>query len=147
MEFLTQAIRRHFPDWNKRVHSVSELSTFSDLSEIIVKETDLISDLGEYRVHKKQPFIFIHKYAAENFKPWVFAHETGHFCLHDINSAKFSILGKNKVEIEANIFACVFFIPRHLVLTKTVFDLQYEYNYPKKLIMLRKNLFDTQNKF
>lgn len=142
MRHLTDIARKYFPDFNRRVHTLDDLSNFADSQRIIVKETDLIEAPGEYRVFEKQPFIFIHKFARENFKPWIFAHETGHFILHDITYSTFSRSIKRKVEFEANVFASVLLLPKFLLRTKTLYDLQDEYGHPKDFIMFRKDLSD-----
>lgn len=143
MNQLTSAILKHFPDWNKRVHTERDAEEFCEKRGVIVIETDLIDDLGEYLVRREKPVILLHKFIAREYRTWVFLHECGHEMFHSPLNCRFSTITRRKVELQANLVAAVALIPVELLRTKTLWEIKEEYDYPQKLVLLREYIWNT----
>lgn len=144
MKLLTPAILKYLPDWNKRVHFESDALAFCAANDVIAIETDLITDLGEYRLHREKPFILINKFLEARHRAWVYFHEIGHFILHPTTCAKFSdAVTKRKIEREAHFVAAVALLPQYVLNTKNLCEIQDEFSFPRRLILLRKEIYDT----
>jgi Zn-dependent peptidase ImmA (M78 family) len=147
MNLLKKRILQVFPDWNQRVHTEAEAEEYCIKRGIVRIDTDLIDDLGEYRVYKGKPFIMLHKFVTNRNRSWVLTHEVGHDILHSPLSCKFSTGTRLKIEKEANIFSAVFLIPRFLVEMRSLAEIEEEYSYPRDVIMIRKWLYDSFDRF
>ena len=143
MKLLTKPILKFLHGWNERVYTEADAYEFCTSNRIVAVETDLIEDLGEYKVYKEKPFIFLHKFIDWRYRNWVYFHEIGHYILHPTSSAHFSdAVTKRKIEREANFVAAVALMPNRLITSRTFSEIVEEYNYPKKLIVIRKEIYD-----
>lgn len=147
MNLLIRKVTQRLPYWNKIVHGLPEAYDYCERFLVGKIETDEIDDLGEYRIYKETPMILIHKYVQRNYLPWVWWHEIGHDLLHFPLTCKFSKGSSNKIEKEANIVAAVSLIPNWLIRTKTLFEIQDEYGYPREIIEFRKEIYDRNKRF
>jgi Zn-dependent peptidase ImmA (M78 family) len=143
MNLLKDKILTYFPHWNERVHTEKDGDLYCQKRGAIKIETDLIDDLGEYRVQRGHPIILLHSFVTDNYRNWVFLHECGHDLFHSPLSCKFSHHVRRKIEFEANVVAAVALIPVGILRTKTLWEIQDEYLYPRKLILLRKYIWDN----
>lgn len=143
MNLIAQRIKEIFPHWNKRSFTEIEAYEFCEKEKIILVETDLIDAPGEFRIHREKPFILIHKFIQEHMRAWILWHEIAHYVLHSPLSAKFSASTVRIIDLQANYVAVVALIPKKLLKTKTLFEIQDEFGFPKNLIMLRKEIYDT----
>lgn len=145
MELLSPKIKEYLPDWNKRIYTEADAFEFCAANKIIAIETDLIDDLGEYRIHKQRPFIFLNKFVEARCRSWILLHEIGHFILHPTTAARFSDqVTRRKIERQANFVAAVALLPKHILETKTITEITDEYGYPRKVILIRKEIYDHQ---
>ena len=148
MHHLIPKVLEYFPYWNQIVHrEETHGQIFLQTRGILKIETDLIEDLGEYRVRSGKPVILLHKFLTRQYRPWVFFHECGHDMFHSPLSCTFSTDMRKKIETEANIVAAVALIPVEVLRTKHAWEIQEEYGYPLKLILFRKYIYDTYDKF
>lgn len=143
MELLKEKVLRCLPEWNKRIYTEIDAYEYCETKLIGTIETNLIKDLGEYRMHRGLPMILIHKFASANHRSWILWHEIGHDIFHTPLSCKFSPTFRSIIEKEANIVAAVALIPLPLMKKKKFHEIHEEFNYPKKLIELRKSIFDN----
>ncbi len=144
MELLKPTVKRALPSWNKQIHGENEAIVFCEEKTIFTKETDLIDDLGEYRIHQDKPCILIHSFIERNYRAWVYFHEIGHYILHPTECAQFSdVVIKRKIEKEANFFAAVALIPTFVLRKMKLEEIQEEFGYPRRLILLRKYIYDN----
>ncbi len=144
MKLLTPTILKFLPDWNTKIHTEVDAADFCASNGIISIETDLINDSGEYRIYREKPFILINKFLEARNRAWVYFHEIGHYILHPTTCAKFSdAVTKRKIEREAHFVAAVALLPTFILETKTLCEIQEEFGYPRKMILLRKYIFDT----
>lgn len=144
MKLLSPTILDFLPAWNKHIYSEPDAHDFCAQNEIITIETDLIDDLGEYKLHRKKSFILLHKFIDLRYRSWVYFHEIGHFILHPMSSARFSdAVARRKIEKEAHFVAAVALIPIFVLKTKNIYEIQDEFGLPRRLILLRKAIFDS----
>lgn len=144
MKLLIPTILEFLPGWNKKIYTESDALDFYAANGIISIETDLIDDLGEYRIYREKPFVLINKFIEARHRGWVLFHEIGHFILHPTTCAQFSdAVIRRKIEREANMLAAVALIPAFVLKTKTFAEIQTDFNYHRKLILLRKEIYDT----
>lgn len=144
MKFLTSKILEFLPDWNKRIHTEANAYKFCQENRIITLDSENIDDLGEYRLKDEKPVIIIQRFISSRYRNFVLHHEIGHFILHPASAARFSDeVVKNKIEKEANFAAAVAMLPKHIVEMKTLTDIAYEFNIPRKVILFRKWIYDN----
>lgn len=145
LKTLAPTIRRFLPDWNNRVHTEADGYEFCERFDVATLDTDLIRDLGEYRIRNGSPIILLHKFTSNRYRNVVFQHEIGHFILHPTTAAKYSDeVTKRKIEKEANFVAAVAVLPRYVIDTKTLAEIADEFNVPRKVILFRKLIRDTE---
>ena len=142
MNHVIERALQFFPDFNRRIHLDGDQDDFCKKNRVGRIETELIEDLGEFCVHREVPLILINKFVNRQFRPWVTWHEIGHVIFHSPLSCKFSTATR-KIEIEANVVAALLLIPQHLLRTKQLWEIQEEFNYPRRLIEFRKDLYDN----
>ena len=144
MELLKPSIKKALPSWNKQVHGETDALVFCEQKRIFTKDTDLIDDLGEYRVHREKPCILLHSYIEKSYRAWVYFHEIGHFILHPTECAQFSdAVTRRKIEKEAHFVAAVALIPTFILKKMRLEEIQEEFGYPRRLILLRKVIYDN----
>lgn len=145
MNLLSQRIKEFLPDWNQRVYTVSDAEEFCERHNIIHFDTENIDGLGKYRIYRGHPFIYINKFIEERYRSWVFWHEISHFILHPTSIAQFSDeVTKRKAEKEANLVASICLMPRAIIDGKRLCEISEEFNYPRKIILIRKHIFDSE---
>ena len=145
MNLIIDPIKNYLPDFNKKIYDTTDAIEFCRKHKILTVETDLIDDLGEYRIHRGVPTILIHPLVKPEEKSWVFNHEIAHFCLHPTTMAKFSDeVTKRKIEMEANCVAAIMLMPKFIIENKTLAEIQDEFGYPLKIILIRKWIADEQ---
>lgn len=147
MNLLERKVKEKLPYWNLKVHGITEAEEYCERNLVGQIRTDLIADLGEYRIYKETPMILIHKFVSWQYLPWVFWHEIGHDILHFPLTCNFSKGTRKKIEKEANIIAAVALIPLWVLKTKNLYEIQEEFGYPRELILLRKEIYEHNNKF
>lgn len=142
---LSKLVKKFLPEWNTKIHSELDGLMFCEEKGIITCETNLINDVGEYRFYRDHHFIFTRNDIEQNQRAWVLWHEIGHFILHPVEAARFTdnVLAR-KVETEAHIVAAVALMPYSLIKEKTLQEIKEEFNYPTRLILLRKWIYDTR---
>jgi Zn-dependent peptidase ImmA (M78 family) len=144
MKLLIPTIKKFFPDFNQRVHTEADAYDFCARHKIITIETDLINVPGQYRVHRERPIILLHKYIDRHYRNWVFHHEITHFILHPTTMATFSDeISYRKIENEANFVAAVLLMPRHICDSMKVEEIQEEFGYSRRLVLIRKYIKDN----
>lgn len=138
---LSSLIKKKVIGWNKQIFSEDDaLALCRDQGVRVV--FDNISSRGEYTVYKKISFIILRENLNNQWRPWVLWHELAHHFLHYPGHYLFNQSSARKVDFEANFVASVALIPTKLVETMTFGEIVAEYNYPKKLIEIRKQIYD-----
>lgn len=145
MKTITRLVSKYFPDLNKRIHYERDALDFCDRHGVIIHETTNINDLGEYRMYKGQPFILLHKFTNSRYRVWVLFHEITHYILHPTSIAQFSDeVTKRKIEKEANFIAALLMMPKPFIARKTLIEIQDELACARKLVLIRKEIADTE---
>lgn len=140
---LSQILTKKVPDWNKTVWTEDKFSQECVRHKVRIVEDENLKVKGEYTVYKDVSFIALRPKLKNNIKLWVIAHEFGHHLLHYPVTHKFSRSIFIRMDREANFFAAIALIPSSLVTTKTLGEIMEEYNYPKELIIIRKEIWDV----
>lgn len=140
---ISQIIKKKLPEWNKRVFVEDDFYKICKLEKVRVMESDLFKNKGEYTLDDNICFIILNKKLKFGEKLWVGFHELGHHFLHYPVPHRFSKGYWRRMDREANFFAAIALIPTWLVQTKTLNEIIEEYNYPKDLIMIRKEIWDV----
>ena len=98
---------------------------------------------GEYTIFGKQPFILVRKELKRPDKLWVGLHEFGHHLLHYPVNHKFSKSVVKRMDREANYFAAIAMMPTWMVESMTFEEIRGEYNYPHRLILIRREIIEA----
>lgn len=140
------------PEWNERVHGADELDGLSQTLKVPIIEDATAKSKGEYLIINGEPMILLKPNLKCTDKLWAAYHEIGHHLLHHPVPHRFSKGIKRRMDREANFFAAVALIPTQLIEEKAKEDLSVdealgaiaeEYNYPKELIAIRKEIYET----
>lgn len=140
---LSQIIRKKLPEWNKRIFGADDLDKLSLALNVPIIESDEAKSKGEYLLIENLPLILLKPKLKLAEKIWVSYHEIGHHLLHYPVPHRFSKSLQRRMDREANFFAAIALIPTRLVETKTFGEIVEEYNYPKDLILVRKEIYET----
>lgn len=130
------------PEWNERVLTSDDFYDFSQREKVRIVESDLFRYKGEYYIRKNTSFILLQKNLKQPEKLWVGFHELGHHLLHYPVTHHFSKGIYRKMDREANYFAAISLMPTDLIKKETFGEIYEEFNYPKQLIELRKEIYD-----
>jgi Zn-dependent peptidase ImmA (M78 family) len=139
---LSQIIKKKLPAWNEIVFSESELFKACDLTGANVVELDIKAQ-GEYVIHDGIPFVILKKGLKEPLRLWVGLHELGHHLLHYPLTHKFSRGTYSRVDREANFFTAIAMMPTWLVKSKSLSEIMADYNYPKKIMEIRREICEN----
>lgn len=140
---LEQIIKKKLQNWNGRVFSLDDFYAVCARENVRVMESNLFKHKGEYSIHEGIAFILLQAKLKREEKLWIAFHELGHHLLHYPVNHKFSKSIIRRMDREANFFAAIALIPTRLVKSKTLGEIMEEYNYPKELILIRKEIFDV----
>ena len=140
---LTQIIKKKLPEWNERILTEEDFYAYCQRDKVRVMESELFKHRGEYTIHDNICFILLQTKLKYGEKLWVGFHELGHHLLHYPVPHKFSKGYWRRMDREANFFAAIALIPTWLVESKTFGEMMEEYNYPKELIEIRKEIFEV----
>ncbi len=140
---LSQIIKKKLPQWNKRVFGADDLDRLSGAMKVPIIEDASAIAKGEYWIVEGVPFILLKPNLKPAEKLWVGFHEVGHHLLHYPVPHKFSKSLQRRMDREANFFAAIALIPTWLVKSKTFGEIMEEYNYPKDLILIRKEIYEN----
>lgn len=137
---LTDIIKKKVPFWNDKIITEDDLHRLCRLSQARYFEDEDMKGRGEYLIYENTPFVIVNKNLKREMKLWVGLHELGHHLLHYPVNHKFSAGTRRKLDREANYFAAIALIPTELVKSMTWGEIIEEYNYPKILIRIRKEI-------
>lgn len=138
---LTSLIKKRIPQWNEKVFTEEDFYSICIQEKICVIESKIRSN-GEYLIHNTVPCIVLKKNLDKSWRSWVAWHELGHYFLHHPGRYHFNYAAARKSDFEANFLASVALIPSYLTKSLTYAELIEEYNYPEKLIVFRKQIYD-----
>lgn len=132
------------PVWNDLIFDEDAVDHLLQVFELPVVEDSKARAKGEYFVDDDGfSFIIIKPNSKNPMKLWIILHEIGHHLLHHPVNHKFSKGTKRKMDREANYFAAFALIPTRLIEEKTFEEIAEEYNYPKALIKIRKEILEA----
>lgn len=120
-----------------------DLSALCEREKVEIAENGSFKFKGEYVIYDAIPFILLRPDLKREMKLWVGLHEFGHHLLHYPVNHRFSKGIVRKMDREANFFAAIALMPTWLIASKTLGEIIEEYNYPKQLIRIRKEIYDT----
>lgn len=144
---LSRIIKKKLPDWNERIFTAADLDWLCPKVEVRIIERDSFRLRGEYTVEEKNKrkysFILIKKTLKLKDKLWIAYHEIGHHLLHHPVPHKFSKSLVKKMDREANYFAAIALMPTKLIAEKNFGEIFEEFGYPKKLIEIRKEIWEA----
>ncbi len=140
---LSQLIKKKLPEWNERVLTDDDLYDFCQRGNVRIVESDLFKHKGEYSIRKNVNFILLQKNLKQSEKLWVGFHELGHHLLHYPVPHYFSKGLCRKMDKEANFFAAIALLPTNIIKKRTFVEILEDYNYPKGLIIIRKEIYDS----
>lgn len=144
---LSQIIKKRLPEWNERIFSAADLDWLQSRLQVRIVERNEFRRRGEYTLKERNnkifPFILIKKTVNLKDKIWIAYHEIGHHLLHHPVPHKFSKSLVKKMDREANYFAAIALMPTRLIAEKTFGEIVEEYGYPKKLIQIRKDIWEA----
>ncbi len=138
---LSSLARKKIIGWNEKVFTEEDFSQICEAEKVSVVEWK-IKPRGEYLIHEGFPFIVLRPNLKSRWRSWVCWHELAHHFLHYPGHYLFNQSNARKVDFEANFVASVALIPTKLVLSLTFSEIAEEYNYPNRLIELRKQIYD-----
>lgn len=149
---LASIIKKKTPDWNLRVWTEDDLDLLSQRFKVPMLLEESAKAKGEYVVIENIPMILL----KPNLKPitrlWVGLHEFGHHLLHYPVNHRFSKGTRRRLDREANFFAAIGLIPTFLIKEKDLLgipintilaEIAEEYGYPKDLLKIRKEIYET----
>jgi Zn-dependent peptidase ImmA (M78 family) len=139
---LSQIIKKKLLEWNTRPLTEDDFYATCQIQKVRVLEEDFFKYKGEYSIHKGKSIILLQKNLTRGDKLWVGFHELGHHLLHYPVPHRFSKGLYRKMDREANYFAAIALLPTDLIKSKTFGEIFEDYNYPTKLIELRKEIYD-----
>jgi Zn-dependent peptidase ImmA (M78 family) len=140
---LSQLLKKKTPDWNSVVWTEDKFLQTSAEMKVRVIESESIKAKGEYVIYKNVSFIVLRPKLPLQLRLWVGLHELGHHLLHFPVNHKFSKSVTRKFDREANFFAAIALLPTFVVENKTLGEIIDEYNYPKILTTIRKEIYDA----
>jgi Zn-dependent peptidase ImmA (M78 family) len=140
---LSQILKKKIPEWNEIVFTEDDVLRICDAQKVRPFKDITIKAKGEYTIHEGRPFILYKPNLKRNEFPWIILHELGHHLLHYPVSHKFSKGIYRRMDREANFFAAIALIPTWLVQSMTWGEIMEEYNYPKELIIIRKEIYEA----
>ncbi len=140
---LSQIITKKIADWNKRIFVEDDFYAFCQRERVRVMESAAFKNKGEYKPHEGVCFIMLSKKLKREERLWVGFHELGHHLLHYPVPHRFSRGTWRRMDREANFFAAIALLPTSTIKTKNLGEIIEEYNYPKELICIRKDIYDT----
>ncbi len=140
---LSQLIKKKLPQWNEKVFGADDLDKLSQSMKVPIIVNETAKAKGEYLLIEDAPLILLKPKLKPAEKLWVAFHEVGHHLLHYPVPHKFSKSLQRRMDREANFFAAIALIPTWMVESKTFGEIAEEYNYPKDLILVRKEIYDT----
>ena len=138
---LAQIIKKKLPEWNEKIFGEDDLYELSKRFKVLIIENAIAKSKGEYLVIDNMPTILL-KPNLKKEKLWIGMHEIGHHLLHYPVNHKFSRSTTNKMDRQANFFAAIALITTKTVESKTLGEIMEEYNYPKELILIRKEIYE-----
>lgn len=141
--FLTNLLKKHFPKWNKVIHTEDDAREFCKKNKVCICETTKVN-FGKYTQYKGYDFILINPKLSPAMRLWVLWHEIAHFLLHSPETSNFSQSTIRKNDREANWVAAILLMPKNLIKNKTRTALQEEYGYLAELIEIRKYIIDNE---
>lgn len=139
---LSQILTRKVSTWNERVHTEDDLFWLCEREQVRLLTDETIKAKGEYTVYENVSFILFRPKLKREIKLWVGMHELGHHLLHYPVSHKFSKSIFRRMDREANFFAAIALIPTHIVKSRNIGEIAEDYNYPKDLIKIRKEIYE-----
>lgn len=140
---LSQILKKKVPDWNKIIWNDDKFAITCEEAKVRVVEDETLKHKGEYTIYKDVPFIALRKGLKPPMRLWVGMHELGHHLLHFPVNHRFSKGIFRRMDREANFFAAIALIPTWMVESKTLGEIVEEYNYPKELIIIRKEIYEA----
>ncbi len=138
---LSQILQKKVNEWNRRVLTEDDFYALCARDRLPVIEAP-IKAKGEYTIYGDTPLILLRRGLKPPVRLWVGMHELGHHLLHYPITHRFSRSTFYRIDREANFFAAIALMPTILVTSKTVGDIMEEYNYPKELIAVRKDIYE-----
>lgn len=139
---LTSIAQKKIDNWNKRVFTEQDFYDLCRRESVRVIEGDFVAR-GEYKVYKKWPFILLRRRLPSSMRIWIQWHELAHHFLHYPGSYLFDPGAARKVDFEANFLASVALIPTGLIETMGLDEIALEFNYPKKMIEIRRHIMEN----
>lgn len=139
---LSQILKKKVLDWNEKIFTEDDFYRVCKIEKVRVFEDETLKYKGEYTIYENVPFIALRK-NLQNELLWVGFHELGHHLIHYPVAHKFSKGIWRRMDREANFFAAIALMPSGLIKAKTFGEIIEEYNYPKELIRIRKDIYDT----
>lgn len=140
---LSQIIRKKLSEWNSRVLTEDNFYTICQTEKVRIFEEDFFKYKGEYLIQDGKSLILLQKKLSREEKLWVGFHELGHHLLHYPVPHRFSKSLYRKMDKEANYFAAIALMPTEIIKIKTFAEILEDYNYPKGLIIVRKEIYDN----
>jgi Zn-dependent peptidase ImmA (M78 family) len=136
---LTSIAEKKIDYWNEKVFTERDFFELCRRESIRVIEGDFVAR-GEYKVYKKWPFILLRRRLPAAMRIWIQWHELAHHFLHYPGSYLFDPSAARKVDFEANFVASIALIPTKLMEDRGLEEIATEFNYPKKLIEIRRRI-------
>ncbi len=142
MSFILSSLaKKKIVGWNQKIFTEENFYQICEAEKVSVVEWK-IKPRGEYLIHEGFPFIILRPNLNPQWRSWVCWHELAHHFLHSPGHYLFNRSNARKVDFEANFVASIALIPTFLTKTKTMAEIIEEYNYPIRLIELRKQIYD-----
>lgn len=139
---LSQILKKKVSFWNSRVLTEDDFFLICEQTKCSVIES-AIKSKGEYLIYQGKPFIIFRKGLKGTLRLWVGLHELGHHLLHYPVNHRFSRGTIHRMDREANFFAAIAMMPTALITQKTLDEIVEEYNYPREIVLIRKEIYEN----
>lgn len=149
---LESIIKKKVSSWNEIVFTEDYLFNLCKIHQVRHFEDEEMKGKGEYTKYDNTWFVVVNKKLTRPMKLWVGLHELGHHLLHYPIPHRFSKGTRRKMDRQANFFAAVALIPTFLIQENSMGDgtvdtalslIAVEFNYPKGLTKIRKEIWET----
>lgn len=139
---LLNILKKKIDYFNKRIFTEDDFFKICEDTKCTVIESTIKSK-GEYLIYRNQAFIIFKNGLSSSLRLWVGLHELGHHLLHYPVNHKFSRGTIGRLDREANFFAAIALMPTTLIQQKTLDEIVEDYNYPREIIWIRKDIWDN----
>lgn len=140
---LSQIIKKKLSEWNTHILTEDDFYNICQSEKVHIFEEYFFKYKGEYLIQDGKSLILLQKKMSREEKLWVGFHELGHHLLHYPVPHRFSKGLCRKMDREANFFAAIALLPTEVIKLKSFVEILEDYNYPKGLIIIRKEIYDN----